>query len=116
MRHYEIVFLVHPDHTGQVAEMTERYKTLIEAEKGKMHRLENWGIRALAYPIRKTNRAHYVLMNMECSPEALKEIKDSFHFNDAVIRHLIVRREQAITEPSVVVAAESEENKRDKVA
>lgn len=103
MRHYEIVFLVHPDQSDQVPAMIERYRNLITSHKGSIHRLENWGRRQLAYPINKVHKAHYVLMNIECDQQPLKELESSFHFNDAVLRHLIIRYDQAITDPSPLV-------------
>ena len=105
MRHYEIVFLVHPNQSGQVPEMIQRYKSLIKSSDGKVHRLENWGLRQLAYPINKSGEAHYVLMNIECTPEVRKEITDSFHFSDSVLRNLILSREKPIIEPSPVMQA-----------
>ena len=110
MRHYEIVFLVHPDQSEQVPAMIERYKTLIEGnEKGKIHRLEDWGRRQLAYPIQHLAKAHYVLMNIECGAEVLNELESGFRFNDAVLRHLIMKRENADTEMSAIM-----KNKDDK--
>jgi small subunit ribosomal protein S6 len=110
MRHYEIVFLVHPDQSEQVPAMIERYKTLIEGnEKGKIHRLEDWGRRQLAYPIQHLAKAHYVLMNIECDNEVLNELESGFRFNDAVLRHLIMKRENADTEMSAIM-----KNKDDK--
>ena len=103
MQHYEIVFLVHPDHSGQVPEIIKQYKSIIESGNGKVHRLENWGMRPLAYPIKKSNEAHYVLMNIECTAEARKEMTDSFHFSDNILRNLILSRETAIVDPSPVV-------------
>ena len=100
MRHYEIVFLVHPDQSTQVPSMIERYKTLIQKEKGKIHRQEDWGRRPLAYPINKVHKAHYVLMNIECNKPILDELENAFRYNDAVIRHLVIRRPNAITEIS----------------
>ena len=99
-RHYEIVFLVHPDQSEQVPAMIERYSNIITQRQGKIHRLEDWGRRPLAYPINKISKAHYVLTNIECNNEALNELKDAFRFNDAVIRNLILRKKHAITEPS----------------
>ncbi|MBT8430022.1 MAG: 30S ribosomal protein S6, partial [Gammaproteobacteria bacterium] len=92
MRHYEIVFLVHPDQSEQVPAMVERYRASIETSGGTVHRLEDWGRRQLAYPINKIHKAHYVLMNVECGNEALAEIESAFRFNDAVLRNLIIRR------------------------
>lgn len=100
MRHYEIVFLVHPDCSDQVPGMLERYQTMIKAGKGLVHRLEDWGRRQLAYPINKIRKAHYILMNIEADGQALNELENAFRYNDAVMRHLILRRETAITEPS----------------
>ncbi|CAL1241652.1 30S ribosomal protein S6 [Candidatus Methylocalor cossyra] len=100
MRHYEIVFLVHPDQSSQVPAMVDRYRALIESASGKVHRLEDWGRRQLAYPINKVHKAHYVLMNIECDQETLEELESGFRFNDAVLRSLTLLREEAITEPS----------------
>jgi len=100
MRHYEVVFLVHPDQSEQVPAMIERYRSGIESKGGKIHRLEDWGRRQLAYPINKVHKAHYVLMNIECDQEALDELESAFRFNDAVIRNLIIKRDEAITEAS----------------
>ena len=100
MRHYEVVFLVHPDQSEQVPAMIERYRSGIESKGGKIHRLEDWGRRQLAYPINKVHKAHYVLMNIECDQEALNELESAFRFNDAVIRNLILSRNEAITETS----------------
>jgi len=100
MRHYEVVFLVHPDQSEQVPAMIERYRSGIESKGGKIHRLEDWGRRQLAYPINKVHKAHYVLMNIECDQEALNELESAFRFNDAVIRNLILNRNEAITEAS----------------
>ena len=110
MRHYEVVFMVHPDQSEQVPAMTERYRAIIEGASGKVHRLEDWGRRQLAYPIRKLIKAHYVLMNVECGKEALDELTSTFRFNDAVIRHFVLSREEAVTEPSAMMK-EKEENK-----
>jgi small subunit ribosomal protein S6 len=100
MRHYEIVFMVHPDQSAQVPGMLERYRALIEAASGAIHRLEDWGRRQMAYPIDKVHKAHYVLMNIECDQATLDELESGFRFNDAVLRSLTLRREAAITEPS----------------
>ena len=109
MRHYEIVFLVHPDQSEQVPAMIERYKALIEGDNGKIHRLEDWGRRQLAYPIQHLAKAHYVLLNIECNAAVLTELQSGFRFNDAVLRHLIVTRENAVTEMSPIM-----KNKDDK--
>ncbi|MEE9357154.1 30S ribosomal protein S6 [Candidatus Vondammii sp. HM_W22] len=103
MRHYEIVFLVHPDQSEQVPGMIERYRSSIEAKGGIIHRLEDWGRRQLAYPIQKLPKAHYVLMNIECGDEALTELENAFRFNDAVLRNLVIKCKRAITEPSPLV-------------
>ena len=100
MRHYEIVFLVHPDQSEQVTAMTERYRSIIEAGGGRIHRLEDWGRRQLAYPINKVHKAHYVLMNVECGTQVLDELASAFRFNDAVLRNLVISRKEAVTEPS----------------
>ena len=102
MRHYEIVFLVHPDQSSQVPAMIERYRTIIESASGKIHRLEDWGRRQLAYPINKVHKAHYVLMNIEVDQPALDELESGFRFNDAVLRSLTLSRDEAVTEPSLL--------------
>ncbi len=112
MRHYEIVFLVHPDQSEQVPSMIERYRSSVETRGGSIHRLEDWGRRQLAYPINKLHKAHYVLMNIECDQEALDEINSAFRFNDAVIRNLIINCKKAITEPSAMLKANEERNER----
>ena len=108
MRHYEVVFLVHPDQSEQVPAMIERYKTLIEGGGGKIHRLEDWGRRQLAYPIINLVKAHYVLLNIEVEQGALDELVESFRFNDAVLRHLVMRREEADTEQSLIMKNKDE--------
>jgi small subunit ribosomal protein S6 len=110
MRHYEIVFLVHPDQSEQVPAMIERYKGLIATDGGKVHRLEDWGRRQLAYPIAKVHKAHYVLMNVECDQKALNELTGAFRFSDAVLRHLVVSMDEAVTEPSPMAKADEEES------
>ena len=112
MRHYEVVFLVHPDQSEQVPGMIERYSKAIEDGNGKVHRLEDWGRRQLAYPINKIHKAHYVLLNIECTGEVLAELENAFRFNDAVLRNLVVRRKEAITEDSHIMKAEKEGNYR----
>jgi small subunit ribosomal protein S6 len=109
MRHYEIVFLVHPDQSEQVPAMIERYKGLIATDGGRVHRLEDWGRRQLAYPIAKVHKAHYVLMNIECDQKALNELTGAFRFSDAVLRHLVVNMDEAVTEPSPMAKAEDED-------
>ena len=106
MRHYEVVFIVHPDQSEQVPAMIERYRTQIAASGGTMHRLEDWGRRQLAYPIQKIHKAHYVLMNIECSLEALEELEHGFKFNDAVIRHLTMGTKVAAVAPSPMMKEE----------
>ena len=106
MRHYEVVFVVHPDQSEQVPAMIERLQTLIKNHKGNVHRLEDWGRRQLAYPIQKIHKAHYVLMNIECTLEALAELEHSFKFNDAVIRHLVFSTKVAVTEASPMMKEE----------
>jgi small subunit ribosomal protein S6 len=108
MRHYEVVFLVHPDQSEQVPAMIERYKSLIEAGEGKIHRLEDWGRRQLAYPIANLVKAHYVLLNIECSQAVLTELVDGFRFNDAVLRHLVMKRDAAETEQSLIMKFKDE--------
>ena len=112
MRHYEIIFLVHPDQSEQVPSMIERYTATIEADGGVIHRLEDWGRRHLAYPINKIHKAHYVLMNIECSNVALDELDSNFRYNDAVIRNMVVRMKAPETGDSPVKAAESREDRR----
>ncbi len=111
MRHYEICFLVHPDQSEQVPAMLERYQGLIEEKGGKIHRLEDWGRRQLAFSIAKLHKAHYVLMNIECDAETLAELEGIFRFNDAVLRHLTVRRQDAVDEQSAILKAKEEKDK-----
>jgi len=106
MRHYEIVFIVHPDQSEQVSAMIERYRGLIASHNGNIHRLEDWGRRQLAYPIQKVHKAHYVLMNIECDQETLGELEHAFKFNDAVLRHLTVKMDEAVTTPSPMMKEE----------
>ena len=106
MRHYEIVFIVHPDQSEQVPAMVERYRTLVTASAGHIHRLEDWGRRQLAYPIQKIHKAHYVLMNIECNQETLDELEHAVRFNDAVLRHLTVKTKAAVVEPSAMMKEE----------
>ncbi len=108
MRHYEIVFLVHPDQSEQVPAMIERYKSLIENGGGKIHRLEDWGRRQLAYPIDNLVKAHYVLFNVEAGQDVLNELVEGFRFNDAVLRHLVMRRDEADTEQSLIMKNKDE--------
>lgn len=120
MRHYEVVFLVHPDQSEQVPAMVQRYRGIIEASGGTVHRQEDWGRRQLAFPINKVYKAHYILMNVECGLEALDELKSAFRFNDAVIRNMILNMDAAVTEESPLIkkddgkpAAESRRNDDD---
>lgn len=113
MRHYEIVFLVHPDQSDQVPAMIERYRSTIESDGGIIHRLEDWGRRQLAYPIEKVHKAHYVLMNIECSQSALDELNSAFRFNDAVIRNMVMRRDDAVTETSPLAKDGKDEQRGD---
>ena len=106
MRHYEIVFIVHPDQSEQVPAMVERYKTLITDNNGNIHRLEDWGRRQLAYPINKIHKAHYVLMNIETTPAVIEELETAFRFNDAVLRHLTIQTKHAVTEASPMMKDE----------
>ena len=106
MRHYEMVFIVHPDQSEQVPAMIERYRNMVGGRGGKLHRLEDWGRRQLAYPIQKLHKAHYVLMNIECDGETLNELEHAFRFNDAVLRHLTVRMDEAVTSPSPMMREE----------
>lgn len=106
MRHYEMVFIVHPDQSEQVPAMIERYRTMVGGAAGKVHRIEDWGRRQLAFPIQKIHKAHYVLMNIECDDKTLAELEDAFKFNDAVLRHLVVKKTAAETAPSPMMKEE----------
>ena len=106
MRHYEVVFIVHPDQSEQVPAMVERYRQMVTGRGGKIHRLEDWGRRQLTYPIQKVHKAHYVLMNVECDNETLNEMEHAFKFNDAVLRHLVVRMSGPMTAPSPMMKEE----------
>ena len=112
MRHYEIVFLVHPDQSEQVPAMVERYRAMIEEKDGVIHRLEDWGRRQLAYPINKIHKAHYVLLNIECGQEALDELTNAFRFNDAVIRNMVMSRKEAVTDVSAMMKPDEREHRR----
>ena len=114
MRHYEVVLLVHPDQSNQVADMVTRYRSIVEDNGGNNHRLEDWGRRQLAYPINKIHKAHYVLLNIECNDETLAQLEELFKYNDAIIRSLIIRRDEAITEQSPL--AKEAEDKRTRKA
>ena len=114
MRHYEIVFLVHPDQSEQVPAMVERYQAMVTEAGGAIHRTEDWGRRQLAHPINKIHKAHYVMMNVECGDGVIEEITGAFKFNDAVLRHLVIKRKEAITEASPMAIAVEEEKQREK--
>ncbi len=116
MRHYEIVFLVHPDQSEQVPAMVERYQGMVTASGGAVHRTEDWGRRQLAHPITKVHKAHYVLLNIECEQPVLDEIKGAFRFNDAVLRHLVIARDEAVTEASPMAVAVAEEKAKEREA
>ncbi len=116
MRHYEIVFLVHPDQSEQVPAMVERYQAMVTDAGGAVHRTEDWGRRQLAHPINKIHKAHYVLLNVECDFSTIEEIKGAFRFNDAVLRHLVISRDEAITEASPMAVAVAEEKAKEKEA
>ena len=111
MRHYEVCFLVHPDQSEQVPAMLERYRALVEGNNGAIHRLEDWGRRQLAYPVAKLHKAHYILMNIECDGATLAELEGIFRFNDAVLRHLTVRRQEAVVEQSLMMKAKEEKDR-----
>ena len=108
MRHYEIVFLVHPGQSEQVPAMVDRYRKIVEGKAGTIHRLEDWGRRQLAYPISKLHKAHYILLNIECNQEALDELVSSFRFSDAVLRHVVIKRDEAITNASPLIKDKDE--------
>jgi small subunit ribosomal protein S6 len=114
MRHYEIVFLVHPDQSEQVPAMVERYRAMVEKNNGKIHRFEDWGRRQLSYPIKKLHKAHYILLNVECDIEALDAIKHAFRYNDAILRNLILERDAALTEVSAMLRSEEEKERMER--
>ena len=116
MRHYEIVFMVHPDQSEQVPAMLERYQSIISSNKGVVHRLEDWGRRLLAYPINKIHKAHYVLMNIECDGESLKQLTEAFRFNDAVVRNLIIKKNKAVTDQSTLFKSDSDDKRTSEIA
>ena len=116
MRHYEIVFLVHPDQSEQVPAMIERYQNMITGNGGSIHRLEDWGRRLLAYPINKIHKAHYVLMNIECDTETLGQLTEGFRFNDAVIRNMVINKKRAETEPSPLVKSKDDEAQSERIS
>ncbi|MGK2941223.1 MAG: 30S ribosomal protein S6 [Immundisolibacter sp.] len=113
MRHYEIVLLIHPDQSEQVPAMIERYRSVVESRGGAVHRLEDWGRRQLSYPISKVHKAHYLLLNIEANDEAMRELGSAFRFSDAVLRNLVIKRDEAVTEPSAIAKARESEEKRD---
>ena len=112
MRHYEVVFLVHPDQSEQVPAMVERYTGMVKDSGGSIHRFEDWGRRQLAYPINKVHKAHYILLNIECGDAVRAELEEAFRYNDAVIRNLIIRRDEAITEESILAKGAEEKRAR----
>jgi len=112
MRHYEVVFLVHPDQSDQVPAMVERYTQMITESGGTIHRLEDWGRRQLAYPINKIHKAHYILMNVECGSAVLEEITTLFRYNDAILRNLVIKQDEAVTEESLILKGERESRER----
>ena len=114
MRHYEVVFMVHPDQSEQVPAMIDRYRSMVESDGGSIHRLEDWGRRQLAYPIHKVHKAHYVLMNIECTNGALDGITSAFKFNDAVIRHLVIRRDSPPADPSLLAKSKEKDGRDDR--
>ena len=114
MRHYEVVFLVHPDQSDQVPGMIDRYKALIERGNGKVHRLEDWGRRQLPFPVKKIHKAHYVLLNIEVSAETLEELSSAFRFNDAVLRNLVIKRDEAVTEQSKIYIEELRDQEKER--
>ncbi len=116
MRHYEVVFLVHPDQSEQVPAMLERYRSMIEGAGGTIHRQEDWGRRQLAHAINKVHKDHYLMLNIECGKEALDELVGAFRFSDAVLRHLVIRRDKAISEPSILAKEKAEEDAREAAA
>jgi small subunit ribosomal protein S6 len=112
MRHYEIVFLIHPDQSEQVPAMVERYRAMVENDKGTVHRAEDWGRRQLAYPIQRLHKAHYYMMNVECGTGPLEEILEAFRFNDAVLRHMVIKLKSAVTEESQLIKRDDKDNKK----
>jgi len=116
MRHYEIVFMVHPDQSEQVPAMIDRYRGMIESSGGAIHRIEDWGRRQLAYPVAKVHKAHYVLMNIECDQPTLNQLSSAFRFNDAVIRDLIISRDKAVVEPSLLAKSKDEQEAESRFA
>lgn len=114
MRHYEIVLLIHPDQSDQVSAMVERYRSIVEKNNGQVHRHEDWGRRQLAYPVKKMHKAHYILLNVECDNEALDSLKHAFRYNDAILRHLILQRDTALTELSAMLRSEEEKERMER--
>ena len=112
MRHYEIVFLIHPDQSEQVPAMVERYRAMVENDKGTIHRAEDWGRRQLAYPIQRLHKAHYYLMNIECNIGPLEEILEAFRFNDAVLRHMVIKLKEAVTDDSFLIKRDDKDNRK----
>jgi len=114
MRHYEIVFLIHPDQSEQVPAMVERYRAMVESDNGTVHRAEDWGRRQLAYPIQRLHKAHYYLLNIECNTGPLEEILEAFRFNDAVLRHMVIKLKTAVTEESFLIKKDDKDHKKPK--
>jgi len=112
LRHYEVVFLIHPDQEDQVQNMIDRYRKIITDDKGKIHRFENWGRKPLAYPIERLHKAHYILMNVEATPAAILELESAFKFNDAIIRNLIISMKHAVTDVSPMLKMKEKEERR----
>jgi len=116
MRHYEIVFLIHPDQSEQVPAMVERYRGMVENDGGTVHRAEDWGRRQLAYPIQRLHKAHYYLMNVECNVGPLEDILEAFRFNDAVLRHMVIKLKAAVTEDSSLIKRDDKDNRKPEAA
>jgi small subunit ribosomal protein S6 len=114
MRHYELILIIHPDQSGQVSEMMDKYKELITKDGGKIHRLEDWGRKHLAYPIQNIYKAHYMMLNFECSKDVLKQLTHNFRFNDAILRNLVIAKREAITEPSIMMTKVDEKSDKRK--
>ncbi|MFZ9034996.1 MAG: 30S ribosomal protein S6 [Francisellaceae bacterium] len=116
MRHYEIVFMVHPDQSDQLPVMLQKYRDIIESKGGKIHRLEDWGRRQLAYPIVKLHKAHYIMMNVECGNESLDELNEAFRYNDAILRRLVINMDEAVIEPSIMMAKDEKKEAKETAA
>jgi small subunit ribosomal protein S6 len=114
MRHYELILIIHPDQSGQVSEMMDKYKELITKDGGKIHRLEDWGRKHLAYPIQIIYKAHYMMLNFECNQDVLKQLTHNFRFNDAILRNLVIAKREALTEPSIMMTKVDEKSDKRK--